>query len=232
MPPAKRSSNGTSPPAGASRRAPKSGPQSQGQTQRQAGRGQFEVELPAGGRLKLQDADEVQMWEESAKRYIDDYGLTKANDLMLLGAILSQGIAMFRAQQSLADPKKAPSAVNQIGKASEQIRELEKALGIDKKSREAGGQHTVADYVARVKLAAHTKGVRISERTLAFEKFVMELRWKLRVLENGDDEDKRYMFGADPAGAVLAWATAEVKKLEEDEKAWANQKGKVFVGRV
>lgn len=210
----------------------KRGPQSQGQQQTAPARGQFEVDLPAGGRFRLQSADEVQMWEESAKAYINDYGLSKANDLMLLGAILSQGIAMFRAQQDLADPKKAGTAVKTIGQASEQIRELEKSLGIDKKSREAGGQHTIADYVARIKLAAHTKGVRIAERTLAFEGFVMELRWKLRVLEEADAEDKRYMLGSDPVGAVIAWATAEVKKLEEAEKKWADQKGKVFVGRV
>jgi hypothetical protein len=217
--------NGSTPPR-------KRGPQSQGQAKQQRPRGQFEVDLPAGGRFTLNDADEVQMWEESAKAYISDYGLSKANDLMLLGAILSQGIAMFRAQKDLADPKKANSAVKTIGQASEQIRELEKALGIDKKSREQGGQHTVADYVARVKLAAHQKGVRIAERTLEYEKFVMELRWKLRVLEEADAEDKRYMFGADPVGAVIAWATAEVKKLEEVDKKWAEQKGKVFVGRI
>jgi hypothetical protein len=207
-------------------------PKSAGQQQQAPARGRFEVDLPAGGRFALNDADEVQMWEESAKAYITDYGLTKANDLMLLGAILSQGVAMYRAQKDLADPKKANSAVKTIGQASEQIRELEKALGIDKKSREAGGQHTIADYVARVKLAAHEKGVRIAERTLAYEKFVMELRWKLRVLETGDAEDKRYMLGQDPEGAVLAWATAEVKKLEEGDKKWADQKGKVFVGRL
>jgi hypothetical protein len=231
VPPAKRStrsSNGAGPSSGRQN----SGPQSQGQQQAPPARGAFEVDLPAGGRFKLNDADEVQLWEESAKAYISDYGLTKANDLMLLGAILSQGVAMYRAQQDLADPKKASSAVKTIGQASEQIRELEKALGIDKKSREAGGQHTIADYVARIKLAAHEKGVRISERTLAFEAFVMELRWKLRVLANGDTEDKRYMLGQDPEGAVLAWATQQVEKLEEDEKKWAEQKGRVFVGRV
>ena len=63
----------------------------------------FMVDLPAGGRLDLNDADEVELWEESAKRYIDDYGLVKANDLMLLGAILSQAIAMYRAQRELND---------------------------------------------------------------------------------------------------------------------------------
>jgi RES domain-containing protein len=79
-------------------------------------------------------------------------------------------------------------------------------------------------------MAAHTKGVRIAERTLRMEQFVMELRWKLRVLENADAEDRQYM-GLSEA-SVIAWAQAEVTKLEEEEKRWAEQKGKVFVGRV
>jgi hypothetical protein len=93
-------------------------PQSQGQQQAPPPAGRFEVDLPAGGRLKLNSADEVQLWEESAQRYVDDYGLSKANDLMLLGAILSQGVAMYRAQQDLSDTKKASTAVKTIAAAS------------------------------------------------------------------------------------------------------------------
>lgn len=170
------------------------------------------------------------MWEESAKRYIEDYGLVKANDLMLLGAILSQGIAMFRAQRDLSDPKKAGQAATAISKASEQIRELEKALGIDKKSREAGGQHTVADYVTTLKRAAHAKGVRISERIKAYEAFMTELSWKIRVLENGDDEDRSY-HSLTPE-SICEWASKELEKLAEKDKEWAKEKGRIFVGRV
>lgn len=191
---------------------------------------QFEVALPAGGRLELRDADEVDLWETSAQRYIDDYGIAKANDLMLLGAILSQGVAMYRAQRDLTDHKKAANAQNIIIKAAGEIRELEKALGIDKKTREQGGQHTVADYVTRLKRAGNAKGVRIAERVKAFEAFNMELRWKLRLLENGDDEDRAY-HNLSPE-SICAWARNELAKLEEADKQWAMQKGKIFVGRL
>jgi len=193
-------------------------------------RGNLEVDLPAGGRLKLKSSDEVALWEESAKKYVQDYGISKTNDLVLLGAILSQNIAMYRAQLDLGDPKKANAAVTLIGKTSEQIRELEKALGIDKKTREAGGQHTVADYVTRLKRAANAKGVHIAERVKRYEAFNMELRWKLRLLRNGDDEDKAY-HNLSPE-SICAWAENELAKLEEADKGWAIQKGKVFVGRL
>ncbi len=193
-------------------------------------KGAFEVELPAGGRLQLQDADEVVYWEETSKRYIQDYALVKMNDLVMLGAILSQGVAMYRAQKSLFDPKKATNAVAAISKASEQIQQLEKALGIDKKTREAGGQHTTADYVTTLKRAGHAMGVKIAERTKAYEAFTMELRWKCRLLRNGDEEDKAYHNIT--AESVVAWAENELARLEAEDKRWAHEKGRVFTGRL
>lgn len=191
---------------------------------------EFMVDLPAGGRLELNDADEVELWEESAKRYIEDYGLVKANDLMLLGAILSQAIAMYRAQRELNDPKKASSGQNTIIKAAEEIRALEKALGIDKKSREAGGQHTVGSYVQNLKAAAHSKGVHIATRVKKYEAFVMELRWKVRLLRNGDDEDKTYHGLTEES--VIAWAEQQMAELEEHDRKFAHEKARVFVGRL
>jgi hypothetical protein len=145
----------------------------------------FEVDLPAGGRLMLHSLEEVDLWEESAKRYMQDYQLTQQNDLLLLGAVLSQQLAMFRAQQRMngmapkLDDKGMPTGqyvrkelkVNDMGaaqstiiKASTEIRELEKALGIDKKTREAGGAHTVQNYVGTLKAAARQYGIHLSKR--------------------------------------------------------------------
>jgi hypothetical protein len=190
----------------------------------------FTVDLPGGGQLDLLGADEVDVWNHTSERYIQDYGLVKQNDLVLLGAILAQAVAMYRAQKDLTDPKKASSAQGILIKAATEIRELEKALGIDKKTREAGGQHTVIDYITRLKRAAHAKGVRIAERVKAYEAFNMELRWKLRLLQNGDDEDRKYHNVSEKS--ICEWAARELAKLEEADKKWAKEKGKVFVGRL
>jgi hypothetical protein len=190
----------------------------------------FTVDLPSGGQLELLSADEVDVWNHTSERYIQDYGLVKQNDLVLLGAILAQNVAMYRAQRDLTDPKKAGAAQGVLIKAATEIRELEKALGIDKKTREAGGQHTVTDYITRLKRAAHAKGVRIAERVKAYEAFMMELRWKLRLLQNGDDEDRKYHNVSEKS--ICEWAARELEKLEEADKKWAKEKGKVFLGRL
>lgn len=193
-------------------------------------KGQFDVDLPNGGKLTLKDADEVKMWKESKKKYMDDFGLNKANDLMMLGAILSQALIMYRAQSDLLEPKKATNAQNVMINAAKEIRELEKALGIDKKTREAGGKHETRDYVTQLKRAAHAKGVRIVERTKEYEAFAMELRWKLRLLRNGDDEDKEYEGITE--SSVLEWAERKLAELESKDQEWADQKGKLYVGRL
>lgn len=188
------------------------------------------VSLPAGGTLELNSPEEVELWENAAKRYIEDYGFVKANDLILLGAILSQTIAMYRAQQQLSDSSKANAAIALIGKASEQIRELEKALGVDKKTREAGGQHTVADYITRLKRAAHVKGVHISDRTKAYEQLAMDMRWKIRVLRNGDDEDRRHHGISEKK--IIDELEKRLAELEEKDREWAKDRGRVFVGKL
>lgn len=211
----------------------------------------FEVTLPAGGKLELDGIDEVELWEQSSRRYVRDYQLTQQNDLLLLGAILSQQLLLFRAQKrmngmeperdangrptgryTMQEPKAADMAAAQgtIKKAAEEIRALEKALGIDKATREAGGAHTVTQYVTDLKAAAREYGVHLSKRTLAYEEFANGLRWRLRILHNGDAEDRAYHKLTEKS--VLSWANFALAELEAIDKAFAREKGRLFVGKV
>lgn len=190
----------------------------------------FRVDLPAGGSLELNNVDEVELWNESGKRFVDDYGITKTNDLVLLGALMTQTIHMYRGQLDMSDAKKASAAQNIVIKAATEIRELEKALGIDKKTRESGGQHTVGDFVKTLKAAAHEKGVHIAKRTKAYEAFAMDLRWRIRLLRNGDSEDRQYHGISEKS--IVTFCETELAGLEEIDKVFAREKGKIFVGRL
>lgn len=170
------------------------------------------------------------MWNETRDRYIKDFKLTKQNDLMALGAILSMNLQRYRAQKDLGDAKKAAAALAMVRECTKGIMESEKALGIDKAAREKGGQHTVSDYITRLKRAAYMKGVHLSERLKAYEAFNMEMRWKLRLLRNGDAEDKAYHNLSEKS--ICAWAETELAKLEEADKAWAKEKGALWVGKL
>lgn len=196
----------------------------------------FTVELPGGGDMRLKSAAEVEVFERSSQRYQDDYALHKVNDLILLGAILTQGIIMFRSQQRLAEmtddakPGDLSSCQMVVADCAKEIRELEKSLGVDKKTRESGGQHTVANYVTELKKAAHQYGIRIAERVKEYDKVMMEARWKLRLLKNGDAEDRAY-HDLTPE-KVCEWLEQQLAEIEAKDKEWAKTKGKVFLGKL
>lgn len=211
----------------------------------------FEVELPSGGKLWLQSDEEVDLWEKSSERYRDDYHLAKLNDLVLLGAILQQQVIMFRAQRLLngmepetdaqglptgryvqkqLDAEEMGAGIAMLNRASAEVTRLEKTLGIDKVGRESGGAHTLDNFLRTLKSAAHERGIHITERTLKYEEFCNQLRWRLRLLRNGDAEDRAY-HDLTPE-KLLDWCFNELKALEEVDKKFANQKGKLYVGKL
>lgn len=211
----------------------------------------YEVELPAGGRLFLLNVDEVDLWEKSSERYIEDYHLVNTNDLHILGAILQQQILAYRAQflvngmEAETDRAGVPTgryvqtkrsvddmatAQKMLNTATDQISKLEKVLGIDKASREAGGQVSVQTYVRTLKRAAHERSVHISTRVLAYEKLVQDLSWRLRVLKNADPEDRAY-HDITPE-KICDWTREEIAALAEVDKKFAQERGALYVGKL
>lgn len=211
----------------------------------------FEVELPGGGAMYLQSAEEVDLWQKSHSHYVDDYHLTKTNDLVLIGGLLQQQIILFRAQRSLngmipevdnagvptgryklvnMDDDAMGSATKRLNMALDQIQKLEKTLGIDKVSRESGGHYSLDNYLRTLKRAAHERGIHISQRILGYEAFVQELSTRLRMLNNLDAEDRNYHGISETT--VLKWAEEEIESLAELDRKFALEKGKVYVGAL
>jgi hypothetical protein len=58
---------------------------------------------------------------------------------------------------------------------------------------------------------------------------MMDARWRLRLMRNGDAEDRAY-HKLTPQ-TVCDWLEGELAKLEELDKQYAREKHAVFVGR-
>lgn len=211
----------------------------------------FEVELPAGGVMHLQTPDEVELWESAVERYSTEYTFQKHNDKVTLGLLLQQQVVLFRAQTAIngmepeidaggvptgsykrvqIDAGEMAAHQKAMNTASAEMRNLEKQLGIDKATREQGGAHTVDNYLKMLKKAAHERGIHISRRTLEYERVINETRWKLRMLFTADAEDRSY-HNITPK-SVLEWLREECDKLEEVDKTFNKEKGKLFVGQL
>lgn len=212
--------------------------------------GQLELKLPAGGSLHLQTLDEIDLLNEQKKRYEDDYDFDKMNDKVLLGILLTQQLSLFRNQQTISGmepeivnskptgnyiprtmkPAEISGAQSNITKASEQIMSLEKALGIDKKTRDASGAETLANYLVVLKRAGVAMGIHVNERLKKYEGFVSELRVKTRLLKNADAEDRAY-HGISEKN-VMEWIIDQLGELEQADKDFASQKGKLWRGKL
>jgi hypothetical protein len=211
----------------------------------------FEVELLAGGKLALLSADEVDRWTTLSESYREDFGIVKTTDLAQVDIILQMHIDVFRAQRAKSglevefDEDEHPTGAytkvdvgagerdrlnKEILGGSKEIRALESALGIDKKTRDAAGGKDNADYLVTLKSVAADYGVHVVARTKAIEQFIMDLRWRLRLNRVGDDEDKRYHDCTDQG--ILRWANRQVDALEEKDKEWAREKGKLWMAKV
>lgn len=213
----------------------------------------YRVELPAGGVLHLQTPDECDFWEMSWERYREEYvaDQMKQNDLIALGQLLQQQIILFRAQTAIngmapevdgsgvptgsykrveLDGAEVSAWQKTMASAAQEMRELEKQLGIDKKTRESGGAQTVASYIQVLKRAAHQRAVHISKRTLEYERVINEARVRLRLLYHGDAEDRKY-HNITPK-TILDWLQSECARLEEVDKKHNRDKGKLWVGKL
>lgn len=211
---------------------------------------QLEVDLPAGGKMHLLDHEEVESWTLLAQRYQQDYKLRKVNDLTTLGTILMQHLMLFRAQRGLSgiqpqydeedlfigikrikvSTSQAAAYSAEITRASKEIRELEKALGIDKKSRDAAGDQDIPNYLMRLKRFGREMGIHINKRVHAYELFVNELSWRLRLEQNGDAEDRAY-HECTPEG-ILKWAGEALEELRAADRDFAEQNQKLVVGTL
>jgi hypothetical protein len=216
------------------------------------GQGIFEVELPGGiGKLHVRSVEEVEIWDNSMERYKEDYQLTKQNDLVLLGVILQNQLIVYREQTAMNGMKQEVDAsgiptgnwqlvdvdgdemaahMTVLNKAAAEITRVEKVLGIDKATRESGGAYTVENYLRTLKRAGHARGIHISKRALAYEEFANQLRWRLRGLKNWDAEDRAY-HKLTPE-TVLDWCREELSALEEIDKKFAREVGKLYIGKL
>lgn len=210
----------------------------------------FKVEMPGGGGyLHLQSNEECDRFNTLAEQYQQQYSLRKVNDLTNLSTLLVQQINLYRAQQAMTGrqpemdddgiptgryemrqlkPAEIRAFQGQITDASKEIRTIEQTMGIDKKSRDAAGDESVQAWLTAMKAKAVRYGLHVSKRVKAYEEFAMEMRWRVRLEQNGDAEDKHYEQCTPEE--IVKWARGELEKLEKVDVEFAKEESKLVVG--
>jgi hypothetical protein len=210
----------------------------------------FKVEMPGGGGyLHLQSNEECDRFNTLSQQYQQQYSLRKVNDLTNLSTLLVQHVNLYRAQQAMTGRQPAvdddglptgkyemrqlkPAEIRafqgQITDASKEIRTIETTMGVDRKSRDAQGDESVQAWLTAMKAKAVRYGLHVSTRVKKYEEFAMELRWRIRLEQNGDAEDKHYEQCSPEE--IVKWARVELEKLEKVDRDFANEEGKIAIG--
>ncbi len=205
-------------------------------------------ELPGGGVVTLMNISEVNYFDTLKTRYADEYPLTKPNDLSRMSQLLMAELTAFRLMQDAAgqkpkydaqgnligvemvDPIERDFAMTNLPKAQAEIRNLENALRIDKKTREGSGQHEVRNYIESLKSAAAEYGVHLSERYTYYDETFNEVSWMLRVLDNADDEDRKYHNVS--MESIIAYFRERLSGKEDMDKSFAKDKQALWTGTI
>ena len=211
----------------------------------------YHEKMPNGGTITMLNPEEVAYYREMRSKYEKEYAglLTKPNDINRLSQLLSFELTAHRYTQrmvgsvtqyndagevvgiELVDALEMASISQTLPKVQEEIRKLEQALKIDKRTREGSSEGDIKNYMESLKRAAIQYKVHLSERYTAFDEFVNELKWRMRVLANPDEEDRKY-HGVETAEKLCVWIEGQLNDLTEIDKKFANDKQSLWTGTV
>ena len=211
----------------------------------------YHEKLPHGGTVTLQNPEEVAYFRELRKTYESEYAtlLLKPNDRNRLSQLIGFELISHRLTQRMMgaintydndgnitgiekiDPVEMANISVALPKVHDEIRKLEGALKIDKRTREGSGEGDIRNYMETLKKAAIQYKVHLSKRYTAFDEFVNELRWRMRVFTTADSEDRAY-HGIDTVEKLHEWIEKSLLELDEVDKEFAINKQSLWLGKV
>lgn len=132
--------------------------------------GTVEVEAPSGASFYVLTNEEKEYFEDKAARYIDDNRFVNMSDLQDLDRILMMETMVQRWGRWLSlesdywsndvDPEKLNKAIKEF---SMEIRQLKKAIGIDRVSRDKDKGESVAAYLENLRQRGKEFGIMRNE---------------------------------------------------------------------
>jgi len=210
----------------------------------------YTVDQPDGGQVHLQTPSEVSYYEKLRDQYQGEYEVEAPNDLARLSQLLTLELTIYRKQQrmlgavvyyddqgNMAGWEEVSSAeqaqiADSLPKLQAEVRNLEKALKLDRSTREGTGEGEIRRYMETLKGAANDYKIHLSERYTKFDEFVSELRWRLRVLrlpEEMEDDKKYHNISQE---TVIEFCEQQLRELEELDKEFAKNKQSLWVGQI
>lgn len=183
-----------------------------------------EVETPSGATIYLLNDHEARFYQKTAGKYEEDYKFKNISDLRDLDRLLEletmcHRLSVWTLKNSTYDGGVIPGYINkELRDFSKEVRELKSALGIDKRTREAGQGETIADKWAFVCEKAREFGYHRNEQVIEAYNILNELRAKITLHDNSTDSE-RNKFDSNIED-ILAWLREKFEEFDEIDEAF------------
>lgn len=153
---------------------------------------------PAGGTWIALTKDEQRFFEDLCRKYTDDYAFQNVSDLadlerVIQGEVLSQRYNRYLStgEDYWGDPISVKEYEDALKSKSGELRQLKKALGIDRSSRQKDSSESLSDYVGKLLERAREFGVMRNQQSTAVLTTFMELRALITLHDNCSEEERR-----------------------------------------
>jgi hypothetical protein len=153
---------------------------------------------PAGGTWIALTDDEQRFFEDLCRKYTEDYAFQNVSDLadlerIIQGEVLSQRYNRYLStgEDYWGDTITVKEYEDALKSKSGELRQLKKALGIDRISRQKDSSDSLSDYIAKLLERAREFGVMRNDQTTAALTTFMELRSLVTLHDNSNEEERR-----------------------------------------
>lgn len=159
---------------------------------------QIPVVAPSGATYYVLAEEERAYYEDVAARYMSDNQFVNISDVQDLDRVLMMELMVYRWSSWLSREEDYdgvavdPEALNRAVKDySTEIRQLKKALGIDKAQREKDKGESVADYIENLKVRAKKFGVMRNKQAAKSIELFKDLESLITFYDNCTEQERK-----------------------------------------
>lgn len=196
----------------------------------------YPVETPSGGDLSLLTSEEADWYCERRDEYMAQNKFTNQSDLadldrvLLMEAMINRWSTWmsrgFDYMQARVDERDIGSRINDYSK---ELRQVKKALGIDKASRDKDKSESVGDFVENLLRRAKEFGVHRNQQYEKAVTLIYELKAMVRMYDRCDEEERKELDLSPES--IMEWIRTNMVEewdeidaaFRENQKAWIRE---------
>jgi hypothetical protein len=159
---------------------------------------EVEVIGPAGGRFTVLTEGERDLFDDLVARYLSDNSFQNVSDLQDLERVIHFEVMSLRYVNWLStgsdyfgEPTIEKEVSDILKTLSGELRQLKKAMGVDRVSRQKDSSESLAEYIENLKQRSKTFGIMREDQLTKALTLFNELKALITLHNNTTDEERR-----------------------------------------